>query len=214
MAEWRSGAVEKLGCKLILLYSVQGMEQRVGEWGAFYAFRSKRTGSEHLSLGRSTATHGGRFHNEETAGHLTVTARRYSGSSYGYKPLPSRPEITNRMPAGTLVPSEVRLDAWEYLKYSYFLSCSPRTAHSKWQFISVKLQEVLNVSHGSGVNVHWRILAAFCLAYFSNLKIEATCSFEMLTEFQRNTRRYIPEDRTLHNHWCESLKSYKWFSIR
>jgi hypothetical protein len=27
-------------------------------------------------------------------------------------------------------------------------------------------------------------------------------------DFQRTTRRYIPEDRTLHNHRCENLKSY------
>jgi hypothetical protein len=28
--------------------------------------------------------------------------------------------------------------------------------------------------------------------------------------FQRTTRRYIPEDRTLHKHYCENLKSYKY----
>jgi hypothetical protein len=28
-------------------------------------------------------------------------------------------------------------------------------------------------------------------------------------DFQRTTRRYIPENRTLHNHLCENLKSYK-----
>jgi hypothetical protein len=30
----------------------------------------------------------------------------------------------------------------------------------------------------------------------------------MSTDFQRTTRRYIPEDRTLHNHRYENLKSY------
>jgi hypothetical protein len=34
------------------------------------------------------------------------------------------------------------------------------------------------------------------LAYFSTLKIEATCSSETSVEFQRTTRRYIPENRT------------------
>jgi hypothetical protein len=48
-----------------------------------------------------------------------------------------------------------------------------------------------------------------CLAYSSTLKMEATCSSEMSVAFQRTTRRYIPEDRTLHNHRCENLKSYK-----
>jgi hypothetical protein len=37
-----------------------------------------------------------------------------------------------------------------------------------------------------------------CFAYFSTLKIEATCSSETLAGFQRTTRRYVPEDRTLH----------------
>jgi hypothetical protein len=36
-----------------------------------------------------------------------------------------------------------------------------------------------------------------CLAYFSNLKTEATCSSETSNDFQRTTRCYIPEDITL-----------------
>jgi hypothetical protein len=36
-----------------------------------------------------------------------------------------------------------------------------------------------------------------CLAYFSTLKMEATCFSEASVEFQRTTWRYIPEDRTL-----------------
>jgi hypothetical protein len=43
----------------------------------------------------------------------------------------------------------------------------------------------------------------------STLKTEATCSSEALVDFQRSTRRYIPEDRTLRNHRCENLISYK-----
>jgi hypothetical protein len=45
-------------------------------------------------------------------------------------------------------------------------------------------------------------------AYSPTLKIEATCSSEMLVHFQRTTWRYVPEDRTLHNHGCKNLKSY------
>jgi hypothetical protein len=33
-----------------------------------------------------------------------------------------------------------------------------------------------------------------CLAYFSTLKMEATCSCETSVNFQRTTRRYIPEN--------------------
>jgi hypothetical protein len=50
--------------------------------------------------------------------------------------------------------------------------------------------------------------AATNLAYSSTLKIRATCSCKTSVRFQRNTRRYIPKDTTLHNHRCENLKSY------
>jgi hypothetical protein len=60
----------------------------------------------------------------------------------------------------------------------------------------------------------WRISQArtqheacnkLCLAYSSVLKMDATYSSEMSVDFQRNTRRCIPENRTLHNHCCEDL---------
>jgi hypothetical protein len=47
-----------------------------------------------------------------------------------------------------------------------------------------------------------------CSAYSSTLKLEAICSSETSVDFQRTTRRYIPKDRTLHNHRYENLKSY------
>jgi hypothetical protein len=46
-------------------------------------------------------------------------------------------------------------------------------------------------------------------AYSSTLKMESTCYSEASVDFQRTTRRYIPEDRTFHNHRCENLKSYR-----
>jgi hypothetical protein len=36
-----------------------------------------------------------------------------------------------------------------------------------------------------------------CLAYSSTLKIEVTCSYKMSVDFQRTTRCYVPQDRTL-----------------
>jgi hypothetical protein len=39
--------------------------------------------------------------------------------------------------------------------------------------------------------------AGFLLAYSSTLKMEATCCSEILVDFHRATRRYIPEGRTL-----------------
>jgi hypothetical protein len=47
-----------------------------------------------------------------------------------------------------------------------------------------------------------------CLAYSSTLMMQMTCSSETSVNFKRTTRRYIPENRTLHNHRCEYLKSY------
>jgi hypothetical protein len=37
----------------------------------------------------------------------------------------------------------------------------------------------------------------------------AIFSSETSVDIQRTTRRYIPEDGTLHNHRCENLKSYE-----
>jgi hypothetical protein len=43
--------------------------------------------------------------------------------------------------------------------------------------------------------------------------MEATYSSETFVNFQRTTRRYIPEDRTLYNHRYENLKSYIFYFI-
>jgi hypothetical protein len=51
------------------------------------------------------------------------------------------------------------------------------------------------------------------LAYSLTLKMEATCSSKMSVDFEWTTQRYIPEDRTLHNHCCENLKSYNYNSV-
>jgi hypothetical protein len=42
----------------------------------------------------------------------------------------------------------------------------------------------------------------------STLKMEAIFSSETSVATEQITRRQIPEDDTLHNHRCESLKSY------
>jgi hypothetical protein len=53
-----------------------------------------------------------------------------------------------------------------------------------------------------------------CMAYSPIQKMEATCSSETSVNLQRSTRRYIPEDRTLHNHRCDTLKSCKTVIVR
>jgi hypothetical protein len=49
--------------------------------------------------------------------------------------------------------------------------------------------------------------AGFFSAYFSTLEMEDIYSSEMSVDVQRTTKRYIPEDGTLHNHRCDKLKS-------
>jgi hypothetical protein len=45
-----------------------------------------------------------------------------------------------------------------------------------------------------------------CLVYSSALKMEVTCSSEMLDDFQRTTQCYSPEDRTHQNNVSRSYK--------
>jgi hypothetical protein len=52
-----------------------------------------------------------------------------------------------------------------------------------------------------------------CLAYFLTLKMEAVCSTKKLVGFAQTTQCYIPEDRTLHNHYSENLKSYMYIQV-
>jgi hypothetical protein len=59
----------------------------------------------------------------------------------------------------------------------------------------------------------FRVTLVSCSAYSSTLKMETICSSETSVDFQRVTRRYIPEDKTLHNHRCENLKSYFHLSV-
>jgi hypothetical protein len=56
--------------------------------------------------------------------------------------------------------------------------------------------------------------AGFLLDLFFALKIEAICSSEMSVDFQRITRCYIPEDRTIYNYLCGNLNTYKLTFIR
>jgi hypothetical protein len=47
-----------------------------------------------------------------------------------------------------------------------------------------------------------------CFVFSSNLKMEATYSSETSFDFQRTTQRYIPEDKSFHNHSCENQRPY------
>jgi hypothetical protein len=62
------------------------------------------------------------------------------------------------------------------------------------------------------------LAACFALVPFLakswTLKMEAICSTETSVEFQRATRRCIPEDRTLHNHCYENKRFPAYYETR
>ena len=45
------------------------------------------------------------------------------------------------------------------------------------------------------------------------LNMKVTCSSETSVDFQRIARSYIPEDKALHNHRGENLRSVTFFSV-
>jgi hypothetical protein len=51
------------------------------------------------------------------------------------------------------------------------------------------------------------------LTYSSTVKMEAICSSETSVDFQRTTRRYIPEDRTLHVTYSQITVTVNFFFI-
>jgi hypothetical protein len=80
--------------------------------------------------------------------------------------------------------------------------CSPLKVN--WRFggpyrLNYQVWEISQKNH---CEVRSKLAACFMfvcyLAYSSALKMEATCSSEMSVDFQRATRRYIPEDWNLH----------------
>jgi hypothetical protein len=50
----------------------------------------------------------------------------------------------------------------------------------------------------SALKVNRPFTLVSCSAHSSTLKMETICSSETSVDFQQNTRRYIPEDRTLY----------------
>jgi hypothetical protein len=65
-------------------------------------------------------------------------------------------------------------------------------------------EEFCHLKYNAVLSVYFTLIS--CSAY-STLKMEEICSSETSVDFQRTTRRYIPEDGTLHNHLCENLSS-------
>jgi hypothetical protein len=90
--------------------------------------------------------------------------------------------------------------------------CSPLRVN--WRFRNTHRLHLQGRRISQAKNQHksrWQAsMLLSCSAYSSTLKMEAICSSETSVHFQQTTRRYIPEDSTLHNHCCENLKSYKW----
>lgn len=57
------------------------------------------------------------------------------------------------------------------------------------------------------------VILVSCFVYSSTLKKQATYSSEKSVGFQRTTLYYVPDNRALHDHCCENLKSYKKYRL-
>jgi hypothetical protein len=73
---------------------------------------------------------------------------------------------------------------------------------------ALKVNRRFRVISPSDLFVAYLMFLSFS-AYFSDLKMEAKYLSESLVDFRYNTRRYLQEDRTLHNHLYKNLKSYR-----
>jgi hypothetical protein len=51
------------------------------------------------------------------------------------------------------------------------------------------------------------LMLVSCLAYYSTMKMYAICSSKKSVDFHQTIWHYVPEDRILHSHHCENLKS-------
>jgi hypothetical protein len=51
------------------------------------------------------------------------------------------------------------------------------------------------------------VILVLCFTYVSTLMVQVTRSSEAAVDFQRTTRSYIPEDRTLHKQLCKNLRA-------
>jgi hypothetical protein len=56
--------------------------------------------------------------------------------------------------------------------------------------------------------LHTSFALLSCFDYSSTLKMEAKCPSGTSVDFEWTARRYVPEERPLHIHRCEILKSY------
>jgi hypothetical protein len=98
-----------------------------------------------------------------------------------------------------------------FLKWSYG-KFETRTNFKSSVFWDITPYSPLKVNRRFGGTYRLCLPPAFtlvsCSVYSSALKMEATCFSKISVDFQRTTRRYIPENSTLHSQRCENLKSY------
>jgi hypothetical protein len=88
------------------------------------------------------------------------------------------------------------------------MPCSPLSVNRRFGG-AYRLHLQGRISKWCHLLVRW-ILAELI---FPTLKMEAISASETSADTQRTSRRYIPEDGTLHNHRCENLISYRFYTV-
>jgi hypothetical protein len=89
-----------------------------------------------------------------------------------------------------------------------------------WLLRSLLLPYIPMFSHAMSFAYCLLHTSFICLPYSSILRREATCSSEMSVDFQKNTRRYIPEDTILHilfhftHHFLADSNSHSWYKLQ
>jgi hypothetical protein len=108
-----------------------------------------------------------------------------------------------------------RLKSWRYIDFMHYINCTYRVKNEIYILKSsiywdITLCSPLKVSRRFRGTYRSLLQGRMSRARYEH---ESRWQAETSVDFQRTTQRYIPEDRTPHNHRCEDLKFYRYDSL-